>query len=58
MQLAAEKVGVIVVSDDLPEIMQVCDRVIVMRGGRIVAERRVDDSSEAELLQIVSGSAE
>ena len=58
MQLAAEKVGVIVVSDDLPEIMQLCDRVIVMRGGRIVAERRVEDSSEAEILQIVSGSTE
>ena len=57
MKLAAEKVGVIVISDDLPEIMQVCDQVIVLRGGRILAKRRVEDSSEAEIMQIVSGSA-
>ena len=44
-ELAERKVGVIVVSDDLPELMLICDRVIVMRGGLIVAERNVSDSS-------------
>ena len=34
MELAARKVGVIVVSDDLPELMLICDRVIVMRAGQ------------------------
>lgn len=57
MQLAAEKVGVIVISDDLPELMQVCDRIVVMRGGRITAERRVEDCTETEILDLVSGSA-
>ena len=57
MQLAADNVGVIVVSDDLPEIMQICDRVIIMRGGRIVAERQVAESTEDEILELVSGSA-
>ena len=36
LQLAAEGVGVIVVSDDLLELMRVCDRILVMpkRRGR------------------------
>ncbi len=57
MELAARKVGVIVVSDDLPELMIICDRVIVMRGGAIVAERNVSESSEQEITQIVTESA-
>jgi simple sugar transport system ATP-binding protein len=57
MELAARKVGVIIVSDDLPELTLVCDRVIVMRGGAIVAERNVSKSSEQEITQIVTESA-
>jgi simple sugar transport system ATP-binding protein len=57
MELAARKVGVIIVSDDLPELMLICDRVIVMRGGAIVAERNVSESSEQEITQIVTESA-
>jgi simple sugar transport system ATP-binding protein len=57
VELAARKVGVIIVSDDFPELMLICDRVIVMRGGTIVAERNVSESSEQEITQIVSESA-
>ncbi len=55
--LAEKKIGVIVVSDDLPELMLICDRIIVMRGGAIVAERNVSESSEEEIRQIVTDSA-
>ena len=47
---------VIVVSDDVPELMLICDRVIVMRGGAIVAEKNVSESSEKEITQIVTES--
>jgi simple sugar transport system ATP-binding protein len=56
-ELVERKVGVIVVSDDLPELMLICDRVIVMRSGAIVAERNVCESSEQEITQIVTESA-
>jgi L-arabinose transport system ATP-binding protein len=36
--LAKQGVGVIVVSSELPEVMGICDRIIVMRQGRFVAE--------------------
>jgi L-arabinose transport system ATP-binding protein len=42
--LAASGVGVLLVSSELPEVIGVCDRVLVMREGRIVAEF---DRSEA-----------
>lgn len=28
--------GVIIISDDLPELLQNCDRIMVMRKGRVV----------------------
>ena len=56
MQLAGDGVGIIVVSDEFSEIMRICDRVIMMRAGTIVAERRVEPSSELEIMQIVSES--
>ena len=37
-KLARERVGVAVISSELPEIVGICDRVIVMREGRIAGE--------------------
>nr|WP_306890914.1 sugar ABC transporter ATP-binding protein [Ancylobacter amanitiformis] len=39
IQLLAEQgMGLVIVSDDLPELLQNCDRILVMKDGRIVAE--------------------
>ena len=37
-ELAQRGIGIIVISSELPEIIGVCDRVLVMREGRIVGE--------------------
>jgi ABC-type sugar transport system ATPase subunit len=37
---ATRGAGVLVVSDDLDELLAVCDRILVMRGGRMVSEHR------------------
>ncbi len=34
-KLAGDGIGVIIVSDDLPELLQNCDRIIVMRKGKV-----------------------
>lgn len=54
LDLAAEGLGIIVISDEISELMRVCDRILVMRGGRIVAERTASETPEGELLDIVS----
>ena len=48
-QLAGEGMGLLVISDDIPEIMQTCNRILLMRHGRIVATMRPQDTNENEL---------
>ncbi len=47
--------GVIIVSSDFDELLAVCDRILVMRGGAVVAERAVADTSTHELI-LLAGS--
>jgi simple sugar transport system ATP-binding protein len=56
IRLSRDKIGIIVISDELQELMRVCHRVLVMRVGAIVAEKRVAESSIEEIMQIVSES--
>jgi ABC-type sugar transport system ATPase subunit len=48
--LAKSGIGVIMISSELPEALGVCDRIIIMRDGRIVGEVKASESSEEELL--------
>jgi ABC-type uncharacterized transport system ATPase subunit len=56
-RLRAEGCGVLLVSLDLAEVLSVSDRVVVMRGGRIVGEGRSDDLDIAELGAWMTGAA-
>ena len=47
--LARSGIGVIVISDDLPELLAVCHRLLVMRNGRLVDELAGGSVSETEL---------
>lgn len=53
-KLAEDGMGVIIISDDLPELLQNCDRILVMRRGAIVAERNAEHVSEDDLYRIMS----
>ena len=48
-QLAGDGMGLLVISDDLPELLQTCNRILLMRQGRIVEEIRPQDTDENEL---------
>ena len=50
-RLAREGVCVVMVSSELPEILGVSDRILVMRGGALVAEVPREEASEASLLR-------
>ncbi|MBC8130123.1 MAG: sugar ABC transporter ATP-binding protein [Rhizobiaceae bacterium] len=47
--LAEAGIGLVIVSDDLPELLQNADRILVMNAGRIVAEFQADATNEDEL---------
>ncbi len=47
-RLAEEGLSVILVSDDLPELLQNCDRILLMKKGRLVSQfdaRQLDEST-------------
>jgi simple sugar transport system ATP-binding protein len=47
--LAGEGMGLLVISDDIPELLQTCNRILLMRHGRIVEEIKSKDTNEAGL---------
>ena len=49
-KLAGQGLGVIIISDDLPEIIQNCSRINVIREGRMVAEYNTQDVTEQQIL--------
>ena len=52
---AAAGVGVIMISSDLPELIGMCDRILVMHHGRITGEVRREEFSEALILSYAAG---
>lgn len=49
-ELAGEGKAVIVISSYLPEVLQIADRILVARGGRIVEEFSGKDATESSIL--------
>lgn len=47
--------AVIFVSHRLDEVLRICDRIVVMRSGELVADRRTDSVTEEELFRLMIG---
>jgi simple sugar transport system ATP-binding protein len=56
-ELARGGLGVIIISDDLPELVQNCNRVLVMQRGRVVGQLEGEAISDVRLTQALSGGA-
>ena len=54
IDLANEGKGVIMVSSEMPELLGVCDRILVMSGGRIAGEVDAADTSQEEILTLAA----
>ena len=54
MDLAKQGVSIIMISSELPEIIAVCDRVIVMCEGRVTGQLMRDELSEEALVTLAS----
>lgn len=55
--LAQTGIGLIVISDDLPEIMTLCNRVLIMKRGVITAEFLTSEINEKALADEMTGVA-
>ena len=56
-QMVAQGLSIIFISHKLPEVLRVSDRVAVLRGGKLVAEARAADTTQAELALWMVGHA-
>ena len=54
-QLAKQGVGIIMISSELPEILGVSDRIVVMHEGRVAAEFQRDEASQDEIMLYATG---
>ncbi|MFC7062198.1 sugar ABC transporter ATP-binding protein [Halobacillus seohaensis] len=49
-RLANEGIGVIMISSELPEVLAVSDRIVVMRNGRISGEMNVGEATQEKIM--------
>lgn len=53
--LAAEGLGILVISSELPEVLAISDRILVMARGRIVGEIAAAEATEEKLMRLMTG---
>ena len=49
-ELASKGLGLILISDDLPEVVENCSKILAMKAGRIVAELKAEETDEKTIL--------
>lgn len=54
-ELQQQGIGIIYISHRLDEVAELADRLLVLRDGRLVGERKVKDTSRAELIEMMVG---
>ena len=57
-ELAASGVACLMVSSDLEELIGMCRRVLVMRGGRLAGELAGEKVTEEEIIYLATGVKE
>jgi rhamnose transport system ATP-binding protein len=54
-QLAADGVAILMISSELPEVLNIGDRILVMREGRLTAEFSHEDATEENIMAAATG---
>ena len=54
--LAHRGLAILVASSELPELLALCDRIVVMRQGRLVGELSREQASAPEVLRLATGT--
>ena len=52
-QLKAEGLGIFLICHDIHDVMALCDRVSVMKNGKLVGTVRVEDVTEDDILGMI-----
>ena len=57
-ELAKEGIAIIMISSELPEIINMCDNVCVMRNGRLVGKLGREELGQEEIMKYAAGGVE
>ncbi|PZX10851.1 monosaccharide ABC transporter ATP-binding protein (CUT2 family) [Palleronia aestuarii] len=52
-QLREEGIGIFLVSHDMHDVFDLCDRVVVMNKGRVVGSNRIDEVTKDDVLSLI-----
>jgi len=55
--LARQGVGIVLISSELPEVLNLSTRILVMREGRLVAEVPREQATQEHILRLMAGVA-
>ena len=56
-QVAKRQVGVVLVSHNMPQVHALCDRIVVLLRGRVVADLRRDETDVQDIVMWITGAA-
>jgi ABC-type sugar transport system ATPase subunit len=56
-QVARRNVGVVLVSHNMPQVHALCDRIVVLLRGRVVANLRREETSVQDIVMWITGAA-
>lgn len=54
--MAAQGTGILLISSELPELLTLCDRILVMNSGNLVAQFNREEATEQEIMHYASGT--
>ena len=57
VRLASEGLAVVVISSELPEVIGLCHRVLVLRNGHCEGDLRGEELTEQRIMALASGTA-
>ena len=53
-ELAKQGKSVVMVSSEMPELLGVCNRIVVMSGGRVAGEVDADHTTQEEIMTLAA----
>jgi ribose transport system ATP-binding protein len=57
-ELTQEGAGILMISSDLPEVLGMSDRILVMRGGRITGELSTEEATQERIMALATQGSE
>lgn len=52
-QLAKDGKGVLIISSEMQELLGICDRIMVLKAGRIVGELNADEATQVKIMETI-----